>query len=249
MCTFNRNNRECIHKLKADKKFIDFTEEQDYYMCNDELNIAGIVEDDLVKFRVLDDSTFTDTKRIYGFVKYIQNVSHTTFMICLHYDENGVEFMADYVYSSFYHAFKRLNHIGSFYNWEQLTNIQTAYTPKWFADYWLSYNKIDNQFKKDTIENETGDIDYEDVNQYEQTHYYNKSEENVNKDILEQINKLNEKIEYNTNKIQGQLSELSNRINIVSKLVINTDPLDNIINKGKNRSAYSTPKMVNHVIC
>lgn len=136
MCTFNKNNRKCIHLLKANKKFIDFTEEEDYYLCNDELNIAGIEDDDLVKFRLLNDDN-TTMQRVYGFIKHIYNVGHTTFMICEHYSEQDEKFYLDYVYSSFHHAFRRLNHHGSFSDWNQLTHTKQAHAPEWFVNEWM----------------------------------------------------------------------------------------------------------------
>lgn len=156
MCTFNKNNRKCIHLLKQNKKFIDFTEEEDYYLCNDELNIAGIETDDLVKFRLLNDDNIT-VQRVYGFIKHIYNVGHTTFMICEHYSEQDEKFYLDYVYSSFHHAFKRLNHHGSFSDWNQLTHTKQAHAPEWFVNEWL-----DKHVRTEELDDEFEDIDEQD---------------------------------------------------------------------------------------
>lgn len=136
MYTFNRNNRECIHRLKSDAEFIDFTDSEYYYLVNDELNLSHIKEDDMVKFELYDIRT--DSKqRIYGFVKYITNVSHTTFMVLQHFDELGNIFYLDYKYCSYLHAFLRLNEHGSFSDWNQLTHIKGAHAPHAFVNYWL----------------------------------------------------------------------------------------------------------------
>lgn len=140
MYTFNRNNRECIHKMTPDAEFIDFTEHEEYYMVNDELNISHIKSGDMVKFILHSDET-PDNKqqqKVYGLLMVIKNIQHTTFMVCKHFDELGNVFYLDYVYSSFLHAFIRLNRHGSFSDWNQLTHIKGAHAPKGFVDYWLN---------------------------------------------------------------------------------------------------------------
>lgn len=173
MCTFNKNNRKCIHLLKPIQKFIDFTEEEDYYLCNDELNTAGIEQDDLVKFRLLNDDNVT-TQRVYGFIKHIYNINHTTFMICEHYNEQDEKFYLDYAYSSFHHAFKRLNHHGSFSDWNQLTHIKQAHAPEWFVNEWINkhvrtddfeedFEEVDEQDEQQTLSLSDTDVSFADL--------------------------------------------------------------------------------------
>lgn len=138
MYTFNRNNRQCIHEMSKDANFIDFTESEDYYLVNDALNIAHINHGDMVKFFLYTSGTErNETNKVYGILMAIENVQNTTFMVCKHFDEMGNPFYLDYVYSSFLHAFVRLNNHGSFSDWNQLTHIKGAHAPSGFVDYWI----------------------------------------------------------------------------------------------------------------
>lgn len=137
MYTFKRNNRECIHKLAPNSNFVDFTDTDDFYLVNDALNLSHIKTEDLVKFNLVNSET-GKTERVYGFIVEIVNIQQSTFMICRHYDEMGRVFYLDYVYSSFHHAFKRLNQHGSFSDWNQLTHIKGAHAPSGFIEYWMS---------------------------------------------------------------------------------------------------------------
>lgn len=139
--TFERNNRESIHRLTPSAAFWDLCEMyESLYLCNDALNIAQIKEGDLIKFNLFMDG---ETKRVYGMCSEIVNYNQTTFMICSHIDQNGKEFFLDYVYSSFLHAFVRLNHSGLFDEWNTLTFAKDAVTPDWFKEYWIA-NKAPN---------------------------------------------------------------------------------------------------------
>lgn len=139
--TFERNNRESIHRLTPSAAFWDLCEMyESLYLCNDALNIAQIKEGDLIKFNLFMDG---ETKRVYGMCSEIVNYNQTTFMICSHIDQNGKEFFLDYVYSSFLHAFVRLNHSGLFDEWSKLTFAKDAVTPEWFKEYWIA-NKAPN---------------------------------------------------------------------------------------------------------
>lgn len=242
MCTFNRNNRECIHLLKQDKKFIDLTEEEFYYMCNDELNIAGIVEDDLVKFK-LHDAELKSTQRIYGFVKYLHNENHTTFMICEHYDETGTKFYLDYVYSSFHHAFHRLNHHGSFSDWNQLTHIKKAHAPQWFVTEWLDKHVVTDDIDSE-FENTEPVVD---VNDTEEAEAELTAANNCNLKPVDNIGNINKNIEQIHNKLNNifdRIDELSNRVNILSKITVTDKSLENV-----NKPVYTKPGCINHVIC
>lgn len=138
---FERNNRESIHRLTPSAAFLDLCEMYEtLYLCNDALNIAQIKEGDLIKFNLFMDG---ETKRVYGMCSEIVNYNQTTFMICSHIDQNGKEFFLDYVYSSFLHAFVRLNHSGLFDEWNKLTFAKDAVTPEWFKEYWIA-NKAPN---------------------------------------------------------------------------------------------------------
>lgn len=138
---FERNNRESIHRLTPSAAFWDLCEMYEtLYLCNDALNIAQIKEGDLIKFNLFMDG---EAKRVYGMCSEIVNYNQTTFMICSHIDQNGQEFFLDYVYSSFLHAFVRLNHSGLFDEWSKLTFAKDAVTPEWFKEYWIA-NKAPN---------------------------------------------------------------------------------------------------------
>lgn len=283
MCTFNRNNRECIHLLKQNKKFIDLTEEEFYYMCNDELNIAGIEEDDLVKFK-LHDAELKSTQRIYGFVKYLHNENHTTFMICEHYDETGMKFYLDYVYSSFHHAFHRLNHHGSFSDWNQLTHIKKAHAPQWFVTEWLDKHvvtdDIDGEFENTEAVAGVNDVEETEAEIYPKDllNFSNKDLAEFSKDQIDDINsvvksikqlkpgisdaeanghiknickgikslalQLSADINSTFEQVSEQLSEISNRLNIISKSTITDKSLENV-----NKPVYTKPGCINHVIC
>lgn len=139
MYTFNRNNRECIHKLTPDAAFYDFTEVEDFYLTSNKLNISHIKQNDMVKFLLYDDR-IKDTKqvqKVYGFIMHIENVKDCTFMVCRHWDESGNIFYLDYVYSAFRHTFVRLNKHGSFSDWNQLTHVAGAHAPRGFVEYWM----------------------------------------------------------------------------------------------------------------
>ena len=144
MYTFNRNNRECIHKLGKAASFYDFTETNDYYMVNDSLNISHIKHDDMVKF-IIYDAESGKTQKVYGFIMHIENTADTTFMVCRHYDERGNPFYLDYAYSSFRHAFNRLNRHGSFSDWNQKTHVKGAHAPREFVDYWMQTHVLTEQ--------------------------------------------------------------------------------------------------------
>lgn len=138
---FERNNRESIHRLTPHATFWDLCEMYEtLYLCNDALNVVQIKEGDLIKFNLFMDG---ETKRVYGMCSEIVNYNQTTFMICSHIDQNGEEFFLDYVYSSFLHAFVRLNHSGLFDEWSKLTFAKDAVTPEWFKEYWIA-NKAPN---------------------------------------------------------------------------------------------------------
>jgi hypothetical protein len=138
---FERNNRESIHRLTPSATFWDLCEMYEtLYLCNDALNVAQIKEGDLIKFNLFMDG---EVKRVYGMCSEIANYNQTTFMICSHIDQNGEEFFLDYVYSSFLHAFVRLNHSGLFEDWSKLTFAKDAVTPEWFKEYWIT-NKAPN---------------------------------------------------------------------------------------------------------
>jgi hypothetical protein len=138
---FERNNRESIHRLTPSATFWDLCEMYEtLYLCNDALNIVHIKEGDLIKFNLFMDG---EVKRVYGMCSEIVNYNQTTFMICSHIDQNGEEFFLDYVYSSFLHAFVRLNHSGLFDDWSKLTFAKDAVTPEWFKEYWIA-NKAPN---------------------------------------------------------------------------------------------------------
>lgn len=138
---FERNNRESIHRLTPSATFWDLCElYETLYLCNDALNVAQIKEGDLIKFNLYMDGQI---KRVYGMCSEIVNYNQTTFMICSHIDQHGEEFFLDYVYSSFLHAFVRLNHSGLFDEWRQLTFAKDAVTPEWFKEYWIA-NKAPN---------------------------------------------------------------------------------------------------------
>jgi hypothetical protein len=138
---FERNNRESIHRLTPSATFWDLCEMYEtLYLCNDALNIVHIKEGDLIKFNLFMDG---EVKRVYGMCSEIANYNQTTFMICSHIDQNGEEFFLDYVYSSFLHAFVRLNHSGLFDDWSKLTFAKDAVTPEWFKEYWIA-NKAPN---------------------------------------------------------------------------------------------------------
>lgn len=138
---FERNNRESIHRLTPSATFWDLCElYETLYLCNDALNVVQIKEGDLIKFNLFMDG---ESKRVYGMCSEIVNYNQTTFMICSHIDQNGEEFFLDYVYSSFLHAFVRLNHSGLFDDWSKLTFAKDAVTPEWFKEYWIA-NKAPN---------------------------------------------------------------------------------------------------------
>jgi hypothetical protein len=138
---FERNNRESIHRLTPSATFWDLCEMYEtLYLCNDALNVAQIKEGDLIKFNLYMDG---ETKRVYGMCSEIINYNQTTFMICSHVDQNGKEFFLDYAYSSFLHAFFRLNHSGLFDEWNKLTFAKDAVAPEWFKEYWIA-NKAPN---------------------------------------------------------------------------------------------------------
>lgn len=140
MYTFNRNNRECIHKLKADATFYDFTDTEDFYLVSNKLNISYIKKNDMVKFYLYDDRIKNDKQiqKVYGFVMYLENIKDNTFMVCRHYDEHGNIFYLDYIYSSFHHAFIRINKHGSFSDWNQQTHVNGAHAPSGFIEYWIN---------------------------------------------------------------------------------------------------------------
>lgn len=138
---FERNNRESIHRLSPRGTFWDLCElYETLYLCNDALNVVQIKEGDLLKFNLYMDG---EIKKIYGMCSEIMNFNQTTFMICSHVDQNGDEFFLDYVYSSFLHAFVRLNHSGLFKEWNILTFAKDAKCPDWFSEYWIA-NKAPN---------------------------------------------------------------------------------------------------------
>lgn len=142
MLTFERNNRESIHRLASTSTFWDLCElYEELYLCNDALNVSNIKEGDLIKFNLYTDGK---TEKVYGICTEINNYNQQTFMILSHIDQNGKEFFLDYTYSSFLHAFVRLNHSGNFEDWSQLTFAKDALTPEWFKEYWIT-NKAPNK--------------------------------------------------------------------------------------------------------
>lgn len=142
MLTFERNNRESIHRLSPKSAFWDLCELYEaLYLCNDALNVAQIHEGDLIKFNLYTDGKI---EKVYGICTEIVNYNQMTFMVLSHIDQNGKEFFLDYVYSSFLHAFVRLNHSGRFEEWSKATFAKDAKTPDWFKEYWIT-NKAPNK--------------------------------------------------------------------------------------------------------
>lgn len=184
---YGRNNRQCISSLGSKHTFYDFTSQEDFYLCNDMLNISYIYKDDLVKFviRENDGQIF----KIYGYVEFIINSGHTTFLVCKHFNEHGEVYLQDYKYSAFYHAFEKLNNVNEKpKRWEVLTNNKDVVTPQSFFDAWYEYNDKN----EDEVINEDNESEYKiNIN-------------TNNKDILElkaEIKKLNSVINMLTDRV------------------------------------------------
>lgn len=136
MLSFERNNRESIHRMSPSSKFHDLCENwQELYLCNDALNIANINEGDLIKCNLFTNGS---NEKVYGICTEIHNFNHKTFMVLSHIDQQGREFFLDYAYSSFLQAFVRVNHSGQFENWCDIE--KSAVTPDWFKEYWITNN-------------------------------------------------------------------------------------------------------------
>lgn len=228
---FNKNSKDYFCKLKSNKKFVDFTNIDALYICENKLNISNIEEGDLVKFEVFTKYIFDGNHQNYGFIKYIKNVNNTTFMICSHFDKGGKEIMIDYAYSSHYKAFVRLNHSNSFYDWCENSTECTAYTPKWFVKYWKQLNNIKEEDAEDVIEEK-------DVmcNDFKNESDFKAKVFDKLKEVNDSFDKMGKKIDTNLKdviKLKEQITELSNRINIVSKSTINEQALEQITKKSK----------------
>lgn len=154
MLSFERNNRESIHRMSASSKFHDLCENwSELYLCNDALNIANINEGDLIKFNLFTNGS---NEKVYGICTEIHNFNHKTFMVLSHVDQLGREFFLDYAYSSFLQAFVRVNHSGQFEGWDNIE--KSAVTPDWFKEYWITNNApnlIPNNKAKHTTVNQT----------------------------------------------------------------------------------------------
>lgn len=142
---YGRNNRTCISSLDVNHLF-DYTDPEYFYLCNDMLNLSHIREGDLIRFNLLDNDN--ETYKIFGFVVMACNMGKTTFLVCRHYDDTGKEYIQDYKYSSFKHAFEKLNdRHNMFVGWKQLTNIKDVNTPHEIIDLWLEVNHPSNMVK------------------------------------------------------------------------------------------------------
>lgn len=135
---YGRNNRTCISSLDVNHLF-DYTDPEYFYLCNDMLNLSHIIAGDLIRFNLLD--TDNEMYKIFGFVIMACNMGKTTFLVCRHYDDTGKEYIQDYKYSSFNHAFEKINdHHDGFVRWERLTNNKDVKTPQEVVDLWLEVN-------------------------------------------------------------------------------------------------------------
>ena len=137
---YGRNNRTCISSLDVNHLF-DYTDTEYFYLCNDMLNLSHIREGDLIRFNMAD--TDNEIYKIFGFVIMACNMGKTTFLVCRHFDDNGKEYIQDYAYSSFKHAFEKLNDPHApFVAWENLTNIKDVKTPNEMFGLWEEHNNI-----------------------------------------------------------------------------------------------------------
>lgn len=185
---YGRNNRECIAHMDNVHNFFDFGDPEDFYLCNDMLNISHIKEGDLIKFRLKD--TDNEFYKVYGCVMMAINQGHTTFIVCIHYNDNGKQYVQDYKYSSFLHAFEKLNNVKDIAkSWESITHMGDVKTPKDFYSLWINYNDRFLTRKYDDY------VEYEDI----------KSDvEPVNTDIR--------KLQVDVKKIHAVIDMLSDRI-------------------------------------
>lgn len=144
---YGRNNRTCISALDVNHLF-DYTDPEYFYLCNDMLNLSHIREGDLIRFNLLDNDN--EIYKVFGFVIMACNMGKTTFLVCRHYDDTGKEYIQDYKYSSFKHAFEKLNdHYGGLVLWERLTNIKDVKTPPEVIELWSEVNCSDSMVQKD----------------------------------------------------------------------------------------------------
>lgn len=148
---YGRNNKTCISSLDICHLF-DYTDPEYFYLCNDMLNLSHVMSGDIIRFNLLDDDN--EMYKIFGFVIMACNMGKTTFLVCRHYDENGKEYIQDYKYSSFKHAFKKLNdRHDMFIGWKRLTNIKDVTTPQEIIDLWLEVNHLNSIVKTTFPEN------------------------------------------------------------------------------------------------
>jgi hypothetical protein len=173
MLSFERNNRESIHRMSSSSKFHDLCENwSELYLCNDALNIANINEGDLIKFNLFTNGS---NEKVYGICTEIHNFNHKTFMVLSHVDQLGREFFLDYVYSSFLQAFVRVNHSGQFEDWCDIE--KSAVTPDWFKEYWITNNAPN--LIQNTDEQSSNNAKHQTVKQTNTTSYDNKLSENI----------------------------------------------------------------------
>lgn len=203
---YGRNNRTCIGLLDVNH-FFDYTDPEYFYLSNDMLNLAHVVSGDVIRFNLHDNDN--EEYKLFGVVVMACNISKTTFLVCRHYDDVGNEYIQDYKYSSFIHAFEKLNDPHSvFIPWEQLTNIKDVKTPHELPILWKECNHLDKEkVSKDTeskyVTRDCCECE-QDNNENKESDYYSN---------LTPLDKLTYRVEY----LETVINTLTNSLNDLQK--------------------------------
>lgn len=154
---YGRNNRTCIELLDINH-FFDYSDPEYFYLCNDMLNLAHVMSGDIIRFNLLDNDK--EKYKVFGIVVMACNINKTTFLVCRHYDDTGREYIQDYKYSSFNHAFEKLNDPHRlFIPWEEITNNKNVKTPHELVILWEECNYLDKVEKVKDQESKYGTND------------------------------------------------------------------------------------------
>lgn len=213
---YGRNNRTCIGLLDVNH-FFDYTDPEYFYLSNDMLNLAHVVSGDVIRFNLHDNDN--EDYKLFGVVVMACNISKTTFLVCRHYDDVGNEYIQDYKYSSFIHAFEKLNDTHSvFIPWEQLTNIKDVKTPHELSILWKECNHLDKEkVSKDTESKHNNlSVCYKNNNEVSIT---KKEYDSFNKTTLNMLANRVEYLEIVVNNLTDSLNDLQKDFNNLKKLI------------------------------